>query len=103
MHEMCFVDLIDKKGVLLMNSKIKKEATNDLIKQLIGMLSALLPLLAILGISQSWFNEEFISSLQVFLVALIPFVYNLYSIYNNHFSGKKAQAQKRVLKEKGLK
>lgn len=83
--------------------QVKREAKNDLIKQFIGVLSALLPLMAILGISMSWFNEDFINQLQIFLVALVPFAYNLFAIYKNHFSGKKAQEAKRVLKEKGLK
>lgn len=85
------------------NFEVKKEAKHDLIKQFIGMLSALLPLLAILGFSLEWFNEEFISALNVFLVALVPFAYNLYAIYKNHFSSKRAQEQKAALKEKGLK
>lgn len=87
----------------MLETQVAKEAKQDLIKQFIGMLSALLPLLAILGISLDWFNEQFISSLNVFLVALVPFVYNLYAIYKNHYSGKKAQAEKKVLKERGLK
>lgn len=85
------------------NEQVKKEAKRGIIEQFIGILSAALPLMAILGISLEWFNESFISALNVFLIALIPFGYNVYSIWKNHFSGKKAQEQNRAIKQKGLK
>lgn len=85
------------------NNEVKKDAKYDLISQFTGMLSALLPVLAILGISLDWFTQEFIDNLYLFLVALVPFVVNIYAIYKNHFSGKKAQEQNRLLKNRGLK
>lgn len=83
--------------------EIIKEAKSDLIKQIIAMLSALLPVLTLLGISLEWFTIEFISAFNVFLIALTPLAYNMFSIYKNHFSGSKAKTQKRVLKRYGLK
>jgi len=85
------------------NEEVQIEAKKDLISQLTGALSALLPVLAILGISLDWFTQEFIDSLYVFLVSLVPLVVNLYTIWKNHFSSKKAQEQNKVLKERGLK
>lgn len=85
------------------NRSVKKDAKYDLISQFTGMLSALLPVLAILGISLDWFTQEFIDNLYLFLVALVPFAVNIYAIYKNHFSGKKAQEQNRLLKNRGLK
>lgn len=83
--------------------EVEQEAKADLVKQFTGVLSALLPVLAILGISLEWFNEEFIENLYLFLIALVPFAFNVYAIIKNHFSGKKAQEQNETLKEKGLK
>lgn len=83
--------------------EVEKEAKKDLVKQFTGVLSALLPVLTILGISLEWFNEEFINHLYLFLAALVPFAYNVYAIIKNHYSGEKARREKEVLKEQGLK
>ncbi len=71
--------------------------------QFIGVLTALLPFLGVLGINLEWFNEDFISGLEVVLLAIAAFVINAYTIYKNHYSGKKAQQQNAELKSKGLK
>ena len=83
--------------------EVKKEAKYDLVSQFIGILSALLPVLAILGVNLEWFNQDFIDSLGVLLSAIIFFVINAYAVYKNHFSSKKAQKQNEVLKTRGLK
>ena len=72
---------------------MNKEAHKDLIKQIIGFLTALIPFMGIAGINFEWFNEEFINNLEVLLVALLAVIYNIYAIWKNHFASKKAQAQ----------
>lgn len=80
----------------------QKEAKKDLVSQFTGMLSALLPVLAILGINFDWFNAEFIDSLGILISAIVVFVINVFTIYKNHFSGKDAQKQNEKLKQEGL-
>ncbi len=84
-------------------NEVKKDALKGLIMQFAGILTALLPLLGILGISLNWFNQDFIDSLEVVLLAILAFGVNAYAIYKNHYSGKKAQEQNRVLKNRGMK
>ncbi|UUG68613.1 hypothetical protein YPHTV1_00051 [Halomonas phage YPHTV-1] len=86
-----------------LDQEVKKDARKGLISQFVGVLSALLPVLAILGINFDWFNQDFINSLEVLISAVVLFIVNAIAIYKNHFSGKKAQQQNRALKQKGLK
>ena len=81
----------------------QKEAKKDLVSQFTGILSALLPVLAILGINFNWFNQEFIDSFEILISAIVLFVVNVLTIYKNHYSGKQAQKQNEELKQKGLK
>lgn len=83
--------------------EVRKEAKKDLISQFTGILSALLPILAIFGINLEWFNQEFIDSLAVLISAIVVFGINVFAIWKNHFSGKDAQKQNEILKERGLK
>lgn len=85
------------------HQEAQKEAKKDLVSQFIGILSALLPVLAILGINLEWFTTEFILSLEVLLSAIIFFGINAFTIIKNHYSGKRAQKQNEELKKKGLK
>ncbi|WP_105101321.1 phage holin [Microbulbifer pacificus] len=85
------------------NREVKQDATKGLILQFIGILAALLPLLGVLGINLEWFNQGFIDGLEVLLLAVVAFVVNAYTIYKNHYSGKKAQEQNAELKSRGLK
>lgn len=80
-----------------------KEAKKDLVSQFAGVLSALLPVLAILGVNFEWFNHQFIDSLALLLSTIIAFVVNVFTIYKNHYSGKSAQKQNTKLKQEGLK
>ena len=80
----------------------QKEAKKDLVSQFTGILSALLPVLAILGINFDWFTVEFIDSLGILISAIVVFVINVFTIYKNHYSGKGAQKQNEELKTKGL-
>ena len=50
-----------------------------------------------------WLDEELINSFGVLLYAVAGFGYTAYTIYKNHFSGRKAQRQNEELKKKGLK
>lgn len=81
----------------------QKEAKKDLAKQIAGVLSALIPVLTILGINFEWLTEDFVQQFYVLLVAIAALAYNLYAIYKNHFSGRKAQEQNAKLKQEGLK
>jgi hypothetical protein len=81
----------------------KKQAKKGLVSQFIGVLSALLPVLAVLGINFEWFNQSFIDSLEVFISALVLFGINAFTIIKNHYSGKKAQTQYKELRRRGLK
>lgn len=85
------------------HKEAKQEAKGDLVSQFIGILFALLPVLGILGINLEWFTAEFIDSLGILISAIIAFAVNAYTIYKNHYSGKKAQEQNQELKKKGLK
>ena len=82
---------------------VQKEAKKDLVKQFIGILSALVPVLALTGYSLDWFTEDLIESFGIFLTATVAFIANIIAIWKNHYSGKKAQEQNKVLIEKGLK
>ncbi|TDL34588.1 hypothetical protein E2R51_02400 [Jeotgalibacillus sp. S-D1] len=57
----------------------------DFIKLLSGFLSALLPFLAIMGISFEWFNEDSINAFIFLVGALIPFLGSLYATWMNTF------------------
>ncbi len=85
------------------HQEAQKEAKKDLAKQIAGVLSALIPVLTILGINLEWLTEEFVQQFYVLMVAVAALAYNVYAIYKNHFSGKHAQKQNEELKRKGLK
>lgn len=85
------------------DKQVKSEAKGDLVSQFTAILSALLPILGILGINLEWFNAEFIDSLGILLSSIIFFGVNVFGIWKNHYSGKKAQKQNEELKRKGLK
>lgn len=87
--------------------KIKHEVESDKIKglihQILGILLAFSAFAGVAGIGMEWLNEEFINSFGLLLYAIAGFGYTAYTIYKNHFSGKKAQKQNEELKKKGLK
>lgn len=77
---------------------------NDVVKQFVGFLMAILLFLGTINVKYEWFTEASINAFGFVVAAAIALVYNLYSIYKNHYGfTKKAKQQKRVLKEKGLK
>ena len=72
-----------------MNNQAAKEA----VKQFTGVLTALVPVVGVLGLGFEWFNEEFIRQFEVLALAGLTFVYTCYRIYRNHYATKKGQAQ----------
>lgn len=85
------------------DKQVKREAKYDIVQQVVGVLSALLPFLSIVGVNLDWFNEDFIESFAVLLSSVIFLGINVYTIWKNHFSSKRAQEQNKILKNKGMK
>ena len=96
-----------RKQFTVNEQKIKEEVKNEKIKGLIhqvaGMLLAFSAFAGVAGFGMDWLNEELINSFTVLLYAVAGFGYTAYTIYKNHFSGKKAVKQNKKLKEEGLK
>ena len=83
--------------------QVKNEKIRGLIHQILGVLLAFSAFAGVAGFGMEWLNEELINSFGLLLYAVAGFGYTAYTIYKNHFSGKKAQAQNKKLKEEGLK
>ena len=87
--------------------KIKHEVESDKIKglihQILGILLAFSAFAGVAGFGMEWLDEELINSFGILLYAIAGFGYTAYTIYKNHFSGRKAQRQNEELKKKGLK
>ncbi len=77
--------------------------TKDFLTVLGGLLTSLLGLFTVLGIKFDWFTTESIDAFLLVAGAAIAFGLNIYAIWKNTYLSKKAQAQKEVLKQKGLK
>ena len=96
-----------RKQFTVNEQKIKEEVKNEkisgLIHQVAGMLLAFSAFAGVAGFGMDWLNEELINSFTVLLYAVAGFGYTAYTIYKNHFSGKKAVEQNKKLKEEGLK
>lgn len=83
--------------------QVKNEKIRGLIHQILGVLLAFSAFAGVAGFGMEWLSEELINSFGLLLYAVAGFGYTAYTIYKNHFSGKKAQAQNKKLKEEGLK
>lgn len=83
--------------------QVQSEKIKGLIHQILGVLLAFSAFAGVAGFGMEWLNEEFINSFGLLLYAIAGFGYTAYTIYKNHFSGKKAQKQNKKLKEEGLK
>ena len=74
--------------------KIKHEVESDKIKglihQILGILLAFSAFAGVAGFGMEWLDEELINSFGVLLYAIAGFGYTAYTIYKNHFSGRKA-------------
>lgn len=98
---------MDRNQTTVSEKKIKEQVKNDkvkgLIHQILGVLLAFSAFAGVAGFGMEWLNEELINSFGLLLYAIAGFAYTAYTIYKNHFSGKKAQAHNKKLKEEGLK
>ncbi|WP_052255845.1 hypothetical protein, partial [Salinicoccus sp. YB14-2] len=71
--------------------------------QILGVLLAFSAFAGVAGFGLDWLNEELINAFGLLLYAIAGFAYTAYTIYKNHFSGKKARVQNEALKKQGLK
>ena len=98
---------MERKQISVNEKKIEEQVKNEKIKglihQILGVLLAFSAFAGVAGFGMEWLNEELINSFGLLLYAVAGFGYTAYTIYKNHFSGKKAQAQNKKLKEEGLK
>jgi SPP1 family holin len=74
----------------------------DVFTLLGGFLTALLFFFGTVGIKFDWFNQESINAFVVLLSALVALVINLYAVWKNTYTSKKAQLQKKALQAQGL-
>ena len=98
---------MERKQTTVSEAKIKEQVKNDkvkgLIHQILGVLLAFSAFAGVAGFGLDWLNEELINSFGILLYAIAGFAYTAYTIYKNHFSGKKARVQNEALKKQGLK
>lgn len=98
---------MERKQFTVNEQKIKEEVKNEkirgLIHQILGILFAFSAFAGVAGFGMDWLSEELINSFGLLLYAVAGFGYTAYTIYKNHFSGKKARVQNKKLKEEGLK
>ena len=98
---------MERKQISVNEKKIEEQVKNEKIKglihQILGVLLAFSAFAGVAGFGMEWLDEELINSFGLLLYAVAGFGYTAYTIYKNHFSGKKAQAQNKKLKEEGLK
>jgi arginine exporter protein ArgO len=74
----------------------------DILILLGGFLTALLLFLGTIGVQFDWLTQESIDAFVLFVGATIALGLNLYAVWKNTHVSKKAQIQKKVLKDKGL-
>ncbi|MDQ0412739.1 phage holin [Mesobacillus stamsii] len=74
----------------------------DITTLLGGFLTALLLFLGTIGISFEWFNQDSINAFVILVGAGAAFVINLYAVWKNTYTSRKAQLQKKALQAQGL-
>ncbi|KOP78193.1 hypothetical protein AMS60_18675 [Bacillus sp. FJAT-21945] len=74
----------------------------DIFTLLGGFLTAVLLFLGTIGISFDWFTQESINAFVIMVFAFVALAINLYAIWKNTYTSKKAQLQKKVLQAQGL-
>lgn len=74
----------------------------DIFTLLGGFLTALLFFLGTVGISFDWFTTESINAFVLVVSALVALVVNIYAVWKNTYTSKKAQLQKKALQAQGL-
>ena len=68
-----------------------------------GFLTSLLFFLTTIGVSFEWFTIKSIDAFVVLIGAAIALGVNFYAVWKNTYVSKKAQIQKKVLEQRGLK
>ena len=68
-----------------------------------GFLSALMLFLGTLGFSFEWFTAESIDAVGTVIIAAVPLFGAMYAVWKNTYVSRKAQMQKKVLEQRGLK
>lgn len=74
----------------------------DVFTLLGGFLTAVLLFLGTIGISFDWFTQESINAFVIMVCAFVALAINLYAIWKNTYTSKKAQLQKKALQAQGL-
>ncbi|MGN7402719.1 phage holin [Cytobacillus praedii] len=74
----------------------------DIFTLLGGFLTAVLLFFGTIGISFDWFTQESINAFVIMVGAFVALAINLYAIWKNTYTSKKAQLQKKALQAQGL-
>ncbi|KAA0547580.1 hypothetical protein FZW96_12090 [Bacillus sp. BGMRC 2118] len=74
----------------------------DIFTLLGGFLTALLFFFGTIGISFDWFTTESINAFVIVVSAFAAFVLNIYAVWKNTYTSKRAQLQKLALQKQGL-
>lgn len=74
----------------------------DVFTLLGGFLTALLLFLGTVGISFEWFTKESIDAFVLVVSAFVALLVNVYAVWKNTYTSKKAQLQKKALQAQGL-
>ncbi|MGG3801808.1 phage holin [Metabacillus fastidiosus] len=67
-----------------------------------GFLTALLFFFGTIGIKFDWFNEASINAFVLVVSAFVALVVNVYAVWKNTYTSKKAQLRKKALQKQGL-
>jgi Co/Zn/Cd efflux system component len=74
----------------------------DIVTLLGGFLTAVLFFMGTIGVSFDWFTTESINAFVIVISAAVALVVNVYAIWKNTYTSKKAQLQKKALQAQGL-
>lgn len=74
----------------------------DVFTLLGGFLTALLFFFGTIGISFDWFTQDSINAFVVLISAFVALIINVYAVWKNTYTSKKAQLQKKALQAQGL-
>jgi Co/Zn/Cd efflux system component len=80
----------------------KISMNKDIFTLLGGFLTALLMFFGTVGIAFNWFTQESINAFVVLIAAFSALLINIYAIWKNTYTSKKAQLQKKALQSQGL-
>lgn len=74
----------------------------DIFTLLSGFLTALLMFLGTVGLSFKWFTADSINAFVLVCSTLTVLLVNLYAVWKNTYTSRKAQLQKKALQAQGL-